>query len=59
MSHASTPHISSEIVDGDLIGYKEVCDVRNTSDFENVKRFTAVLRRKYSEMVVGPKLLHF
>jgi len=32
----------------DLIGYKVVCDVRNTSDFAPCLWFAAVLSRKYS-----------
>jgi len=34
-----------------LIGYKVVCDVRNTNDFKLCFWFTAGLRRKYSAML--------
>jgi len=55
MSHASTPgqrytRWRSHV---DLIGSKVVCDVRNTRDFKQQNLwFTAVLRRKYSAMVL-------
>jgi len=41
-----------------VIGYKVVCEERNTGDFKTHLWFTAVSRRKYSAMVLTDEFAH-